>query len=166
MSGSNVLPEKQDGRRPHPRSALETDFFSHGLTLDDPPDAAQDALPPASPMIDGLESLAARNLSLHSASDTCPGSSDTSDSSLRLRMPALGGAADMALAAMQYLPMPVLVLSELKTVVLANEAMARLLGIEAGADQDGFGGAGTSATDILKGRSLSQLGIDMLQDGR
>ena len=34
-----------------------------------------------------------------------------------------------ALTALQYLPMPVLVLNSLKSVVVANEAMGRLLGI-------------------------------------
>lgn len=170
MSGSNILPDERDGRRPHPRNAPATDFFSQGPAFEDFPDAAQDASRSASRsssrMIDGLESLPARNVTLDSAGGISPGCSASSNSSLRLRIPALGGAADMALAAMQYLPMPLLVLSDLKTVVLANEAMARLLGIEADADEHELDRAGRSTTDVLKGKSLSQLGIDMLQDGR
>ncbi|KYK58262.1 hypothetical protein DCS_05275 [Drechmeria coniospora] len=35
----------------------------------------------------------------------------------------------LAFSALRYLPMPVLVLNSLETVVLANEAMGRMLGI-------------------------------------
>ncbi|WPH02500.1 two-component system protein a [Acrodontium crateriforme] len=96
--------------------------------------------------------------------------------SLSIRLPPSHVQADMALAALQYLPMPVLVLSSAKTVVLANEAMARLFGIEAprdtgleAAEDQHFSGLanldGVSATDTLYGRTLSQLGLDLLQNG-
>ena len=64
-------------------------------------------------------------------------------------------AAEVALAALQYLPTPLIVLNSLKTIVLANEAMGRLLGLH---DTDTVG-------DELKGQSLSQIGIDMISDG-
>jgi PAS domain-containing protein len=68
---------------------------------------------------------------------------------------------EIAFAALQNLPMPLIVLSSLKTILLANEAMGRLLGLhpEAGSGQQ------ESVTDVLIGQTLSQIGIDMLQDG-
>ncbi|KAF2636699.1 putative histidine kinase group protein-like protein [Massarina eburnea CBS 473.64] len=64
-----------------------------------------------------------------------------------------------ALTALQYLPIPLLVLSSEKTVILGNEAMGRLLGIE-------FEYAdGISVTDTLRGRSMGEMGIDVLQNG-
>lgn len=71
--------------------------------------------------------------------------------------------AHLAFSAMQYLPVPLLVLNNLKTVVLANEAMGRMLGI---IDPDAVSSDhGTRVLDQLRGQSLSQVGIDMLQDG-
>ena len=72
--------------------------------------------------------------------------------------------AQLALSAMQFLPVPLLVLSNLKTVVLANEAMGRLLGMmpeaapaeSLAADVDG----------LLLGQSLSQVGVDMAREGQ
>jgi hypothetical protein len=66
---------------------------------------------------------------------------------------------------MQYLPYPLLVLGSLKTLVLANEAMTRLLGIE-DRDGDSVSEDGLTPTERLRGQTLSQLGIDMLQEGR
>lgn len=82
--------------------------------------------------------------------------------------------ADMAFAVLQYLPMPVLVLSSEKTIVLANEAMSRLFGIDAweSDDDDSSGslsrfesGEARAPTDILYGLTLAQLGVDLLQNG-
>ncbi|KAK4942253.1 hypothetical protein LTR10_018010 [Elasticomyces elasticus] len=67
-------------------------------------------------------------------------------------------ATDIALATLSTLPTPLLVLSSRKTVILANSAVGRLLGI----DQNGVN---TTVTDILKGQTLSQIGIDMFSDG-
>ncbi|ETI26524.1 hypothetical protein G647_03301 [Cladophialophora carrionii CBS 160.54] len=67
-------------------------------------------------------------------------------------------AAEVALAALVTLPTPILVLSSSKTVLLANAAVSRLLGID---EEDVDGGA----TDTLRGQTLSQLGIDMVSDG-
>ncbi|KAK3077415.1 hypothetical protein LTS18_010317, partial [Coniosporium uncinatum] len=74
-----------------------------------------------------------------------------------------------SLTALQYLPVPLLVLSSLKTVVLANEAMGRLLNIdltalsiqEGRSPEDGF----PSSSEALRGQTMAQLGIDMLQNG-
>ena len=93
--------------------------------------------------------------------------------SLSIRIPPARAAADMAFTALQYLPMPVLVLSSAKTVVLANEAMGRLLGIDR-SHKDAHNGVETdgvtehdieakSMTDILYGLDLTQLGLDLLQ---
>ena len=65
-------------------------------------------------------------------------------------------ATEIAFTALRHLPIPVIVLTSLKTIALANEAMGRLLGLHRDA---------ASATDALKGQTLSQIGIDMVQDG-
>ncbi len=82
---------------------------------------------------------------------------------LRLDMPS-AGPGQLAFSALQFLPLPLLVLDSLKTVVLANEAMGRLLGLLPGsatsADER------VSVMDQLRGQSLSQVGVDMLQDNR
>ena len=85
-----------------------------------------------------------------------------SQSPFRLNMPSIS-PAQLAFSAMQYLPVPTIVLNSLKTVVLANEAMGRMLGLfpENSDDDD------TSVTlERLRGQTLSQVGVDMLQDGR
>ncbi|KAF2099304.1 hypothetical protein NA57DRAFT_23998, partial [Rhizodiscina lignyota] len=73
-----------------------------------------------------------------------------------------------AFAALQYLPVPLIVLSSQKTVILANEAMGRLLNIKLlqFPNEMERGGEGVmSVTDILHGYSIGQLGIDLLQRG-
>ncbi|KAI1258406.1 hypothetical protein F5Y18DRAFT_444842 [Xylariaceae sp. FL1019] len=65
--------------------------------------------------------------------------------------------AQVAFSAMQFLPIPLLILNDLKTVVLANEAMGTLLGF----DEE----LSTTSTR-LKGQTLAQIGIDLLQEGR
>jgi hypothetical protein len=88
---------------------------------------------------------------------------------LYMTIPSPAGAAEIAIAALQYLPTPVLVLSSLKTVIMANESMGRLLGLTL----DGENRSRTdpafqnsSVTDVLRNQSLSQIGVDMLQDGQ
>lgn len=66
-----------------------------------------------------------------------------------------------SLTALQYLPVPLLVLSSQKTVVLANEAMGRLLGI----DFECTAFHGSSITEVLQDQPMSDLGIDILQNG-
>jgi hypothetical protein len=72
------------------------------------------------------------------------------------------------IAALQYLPVPVIVLSSLYTVVLANEAMGRLLGLQAaGLMNEGERDSVNSipASDLLQGKTLQELGVTMLQNG-
>jgi len=73
-----------------------------------------------------------------------------------------------AIAALQYLPVPVLVLSSLHTVVLANEAMGRLLGVHAASPADDVEKGVTGivpVSDLLCGKTLQELGVTMLQNG-
>ncbi|PQE20359.1 hypothetical protein CJF30_00001680 [Rutstroemia sp. NJR-2017a BBW] len=80
-------------------------------------------------------------------------------------MPGTTSPAEVAFSAMHFLPYPVIILNGFKTVVLANEAMARLLG----ADEPPTGDASSDdlmSTDYYKGQTLGQLGIDMIKDSR
>lgn len=86
-------------------------------------------------------------------------------SPLRLQMPFLT-TGQLAFSALQFLPVPVLVLSSLKTVVMANEAMGKLLGMVSASDEGSCCEAATDALERLKGQSLSQVGIDLSQDGK
>ncbi len=88
---------------------------------------------------------------------------------LLVNIPKVPGAAEAALAALQYLPTPLLVLSTWKTVVLANEAMGRLLGLDVKQQEESSRDEEQDQIpicDILRGQSLSQIGVDMLQDGQ
>lgn len=68
----------------------------------------------------------------------------------------------LAFSALQYLPVPLLVLSSLKTVVIANDAMGRLLDlIHKTAEAQT-----TSVSDRLRGQSLPQLGVTMVKKSR
>jgi hypothetical protein len=67
------------------------------------------------------------------------------------------------MAAVQYLPYPLMVLDNQKTLVMANEAMGRLLDIE---DREPGNGEETSIVERLWGKTLSEMGIDVLQNGR
>ncbi len=125
---------------------------------------ADDMQRPLSPMsmppgqIQGLESIP--HTSLHRRRDHSPHSDA---SSLRLNIPGYSSPAELALAAMQYLPTPLIVLNALKTVVMANDAAGRLLGLE---DSDGEEADDIFTVDNLRGKTLNQIGIDMCQDGR
>jgi hypothetical protein len=68
---------------------------------------------------------------------------------------------EIGLAALRNLPVPLLVLSSTKTILLANDAMGRLLGLHL----DAASGHQGNVTDLLRGQTLSQVGVDMLQDG-
>lgn len=85
-----------------------------------------------------------------------------SSSPFRLQMPYVT-PGQLAFSALQFLPMPVLVLNNFKTVVLANEAMGKLLGMSSDSDD---GDDLAHSVGSLTGQSLSQVGIDMLQNGR
>lgn len=84
-------------------------------------------------------------------------------SPMNIHIPGFKSSAELALAALQYLPTPVIVLSSFKTIVLANDAMGRLLGLDSCRDDSN---EDVSPTQILTGKSLSQVGIDIVQDGR
>ncbi|KAH7319265.1 hypothetical protein BKA65DRAFT_409056 [Rhexocercosporidium sp. MPI-PUGE-AT-0058] len=138
--------------------------YGHGLSTGD-----EDYERPISPLhmppgqIDGLESLQAD--SYRKSRGQSPNRRGSSGSLLHLDIYQGPSPADLAMAALQYLPYPIMVLNNMKTLVMANDAMGRLLGIE---DQDGDVASddGMSVSDKLKGQTLNQLGIDMLQDGR
>ncbi|KAI9732429.1 MAG: hypothetical protein M1834_001637 [Cirrosporium novae-zelandiae] len=69
----------------------------------------------------------------------------------------------MALAALQFLPTPLLVLDSSKRVVLTNNALGSLLGLntqETTVNADGI------SNESLIGKPLSQVGIDLLQEGQ
>ncbi|KXS98134.1 hypothetical protein AC578_9392 [Pseudocercospora eumusae] len=105
-----------------------------------------------------------------------PMSASRRRASLSIRIPPPQLKADMAFAALQYLPMPVMVLSSTKQIVLANEAMGRLLGIDPDCvhEEDDVhmhplqrlaSREVKSASDVLYGATLGQLGFDLLQNG-
>ncbi|KAF2030019.1 hypothetical protein EK21DRAFT_66550 [Setomelanomma holmii] len=89
-----------------------------------------------------------------------PSSSIHSTDSLSLRLPS-PSVTVASLTALQYLPVPLLVLSSMKTVVLANEAMGRLLGI----DFESTAFHDLSISEVLQEKSMGDLGIDILQNG-
>ncbi|KAM0712220.1 hypothetical protein Q7P37_011314 [Cladosporium fusiforme] len=122
---------------------------------------------------------AAENVDYFTSDGSVDGSVDEAGhrrrrASLSITMPPLQSHTDVAFTALQYLPMPVIVLSSGKQIVLANEAMGRLLGIDrdfdgANSDCEGDSEDGTqdieSTTDLLQGNTLGDLGIDLLQGG-
>jgi hypothetical protein len=87
--------------------------------------------------------------------------SNDDDDSMSIELPSVPTPTATALTALQYLPIPLLVLSSEKTVVLANEAMGRLLGI----DFECTATEGLSITESLHGKSMAELGVDILQNG-
>ncbi|CAI6331611.1 unnamed protein product [Periconia digitata] len=80
---------------------------------------------------------------------------------MSIAMPSTPSPTTAALTALQYLPIPMLVLSDQKTVVLANEAMGRLLGIEFECTATD----GITVSDALEGKGMADLGVDILQNG-
>ena len=152
-NGSHSQPEHDDlSYKPPPRRENVDEFDRPVSPLHMP--ASQ---------IDGLESLQA-DAYLTSRGQS-PRRGSGGGSLLHLHIPSYPSPADLAMSAMQYLPYPLIVLNSIKTLVMVNEAMGRLLGIEE-EDGDTTTDDGTSALDRLKGQTLSQMGIDMLQDGR
>ena len=116
-----------------------------------------DAAMPREPPTSGIETTA------DSTSTTAP--SPVMDSLFSLSMPSGPNALDVAFAALQYLPMPVVVLSSHKTVVIANEAMGRLLRLNSRTSRESEETPVLSTTDQLYGQTLSQIGIDALING-
>jgi hypothetical protein len=86
---------------------------------------------------------------------------DNDDSISIHTLPMMPSPTAAALTALQYLPIPLLVLSSQKMVVLANEAMGRLLGI----DFECAATEGLSISENLQGKSMAELGVDILQNG-
>ncbi len=77
-------------------------------------------------------------------------------------------AGEIAFATLQYLPIPIIVLSSLKQVILVNEALKSLLAtVDAEEDVAVSNGAfvQTAGAETLLGRSLSQIGIEMVTEG-
>jgi len=87
-----------------------------------------------------------------------PDSIRSSTMSIPMSSPTVTTAA---VAALQYLPVPLLVLSTQKTVVLANEAMGRLLDI----DFESTATHELSISEVLQDKTMGELGIDILQNG-
>ena len=82
----------------------------------------------------------------------------------QLRLPpTFATSGQLAFEALVRLPMPVIVLDSLKTVVLATEAIGKLLSLDPALDE--FGNEAT-VLERLRGQTLSQVGIDVLQDGQ
>jgi hypothetical protein len=133
------------------------------------PGVEEESNRPVSPLqmppgqIDGLESL--KEDSYFAERGQSPHKRGSNDSLLHLSTPRYPSQSELALSAMQYLPYPMVVLNSLKMLVMANEAMGRLLGM-AYDDGDSTSDDGTTTTDRLRGQTLTQMGIDMLQDGR
>lgn len=88
-----------------------------------------------------------------------------SQSPFRLAMPSIS-PGQLAFSAMLYLPVPTIVLNSLKTVVMANEAMGRMMGIVPDTDDPLHREDAAVTIERLRGQTLSQIGIDMLQEGR
>lgn len=87
---------------------------------------------------------------------------------LSITIPTGPSHFETAFTAMQYLPMPVIVIGPLKTVVLANDAMGRLLDYDpsTGTRSPGRGPEDYAAiSEGLLGQTLSQVGVDMLVSG-
>ncbi|OJD29247.1 histidine kinase hhk6p [Diplodia corticola] len=100
---------------------------------------------------------------LHDRDPPSPGSAHSEP--LSIIIPPTPTTTAMALATLQYLPVPLLVLSSLKRVVLANEAMGRLLEPDRPTADEKDRDAVQTVTDELHGQTMPELGIDMLQDG-
>ena len=116
-------------------------------------------MPPG--QIDGLESLQA------DAHGNRPGRSRRGSGDFSLlnhQIHGMPSPSELAMSAVQYLPYPIIILNSAKTLVMANDAVGRLFGADEAADHTNSDG-GASLTDILQGQTLSQIGIDMLQDG-
>lgn len=92
---------------------------------------------------------------------------------MSIRLPTSPSLTETAFTALQYLPMPLIVLSSEKVVVLANEAMGRLLGVDLHqhvslppdphVDRRDSRDV-LSATDILLGVPMAALGMDLLHN--
>ena len=79
------------------------------------------------------------------------------------RLPHANGVT--AFTALQYLPVPIIVLSNLKDVVLANEAVGILLdSVHTGVDVPDRETSADTTIDPLVGQPLSQIGVHIVQE--
>ncbi|CAN9423992.1 unnamed protein product [Alternaria alternata] len=85
-----------------------------------------------------------------------PNSIRSDSMSMHLAEPS---ATMASFTALQYLPVPVIVLSAQKTVVLANEAMGRLFGIDFESVHH------LSISEVLQDKTMGDLAVDILQNG-
>ncbi len=90
--------------------------------------------------------------------------SNMSVPSLYTGPPNTSDAAAIALAALIHVPTPLLVLSDLKTVVLASHAMEELLGRDSANENDISPVHAYDEGAMLQGKSLSKLGIELVQE--
>lgn len=104
-----------------------------------------------------------RRPSIDSDDDERRSHTSSRSNAMSISIPRGPSQQETALVALQYLPMPILILSAFKTVVLANEAMARLLCSMSPTDDPNKCGGSTAITNSLIGQTLSQIGVDMLQ---
>lgn len=111
--------------------------------------------------IDGLMSIKEAHL-LRSG-----GQSPHSDTSsiIEMNRGSYSARAEMALAALQYLPTPLIVLDNSKIIVLSNDAMGRLMSLNE-TEEEPTEDDEVPWGDKLKGKTLSQIGVDVIQDGR
>lgn len=99
--------------------------------------------------------------SLPSGPDANTPGSVQSAGALSIELPSHPSSIMVAWTTLQYLPIPLLVLSTDATVALANEAMGRLLGI----DWSAAAAEGLTVAETLMGKGMAELGIDILQNG-
>jgi PAS domain S-box-containing protein len=145
--------DEENHNRHKPQDAMREQEEAAGSPLDMPPGAIQ-----------GLEALRLDGHSFERRQSPRRRLSNGS-SLLHIDMPRFASPGEIALSAMQYLPYPLIVLNGFKTLVTANEAMGRLLGVGDNSADDASDD-GNSPMDGLRGQTLGQLGIDMTQEGR
>ncbi|KAK4453311.1 histidine protein kinase NIK1 [Podospora aff. communis PSN243] len=117
--------------------------------------------PAASNLQDGTTPRSPANRLVRDAPSSLPPDLRRSQSASPFRLPTpYITPGQVAFSALQFLPMPLLVLGGSKTVIMANEAMGRLLSDSGGEVDDKI-----PITDRLRHRSLSQIGIDLTQGG-
>ncbi|KAF1968989.1 putative histidine kinase HHK6p [Bimuria novae-zelandiae CBS 107.79] len=110
-----------------------------------------------------MESEAAEGgyFGLPAGSDAHTPGSVQSAGTMSIDLPTMPSPTMVALTTLQYLPIPLLVLSLNAEITLANEAMGRLLGI----DWSATAAEGLTVNEVLTGKSITDLGIDIIQNG-
>lgn len=93
-------------------------------------------------------------LSVGNGSPPPPSPNSIRSNPMSLMLPAVPTEMETAFTAMQYLPIPVLVLNSLKTVVLANESFGRLVAESKKASTSDS----RALSEAVTGQTLSQIG--------